>query len=165
MLKAAGAAAVFISCLSIGFVKSHRMKKRCDSLKSLILATERIGAEISFSKKRLERIFNEAARDYNLPVFSDAALSMPRVGTKHALNRSVGKYAEDMALTSTDIKAVKSLNSIADFSGNEQQRCIGTTLRLLELSCTEAVERYNKTGKLYRSCGILCGLLGVILLF
>lgn len=165
MLKFAGAAAVFISCLSIGFMKSHRMKKRCDTLRAMILATERIGAEVSFSKKRLERIFNEAARDFNLPVFSDAAVAMPRVGAKQAWKRSVGKYADDMALTENDIKAVKSLVAIADFGGSEQQRCIGTTLKLLELSRADAADKFNTTGKLYRSCGVLCGILGVILLF
>ena len=165
MLKLAGAAAIFLSCLSIGFIKSYRMKKRCDSLNSLILATERIGAEVSFTRKRLERIFNDTARDFYLPVFSDAAVLMLNLGARHAWCRSLSKYADDMALTANDIKAAKTLRSIGDFSGDEQQKLIHTTLRLLELSYQDATDRYNKTGKLYRSCGVLCGMLGIILLF
>ncbi len=165
MFKFAGAAAIFISCLSIGFTKSYRMKKRCNSLNSLILATERIGAEVSFTKKRLERIFNDIARDFKLPVFSDTAVLMLNLGTRHAWSRSLSKYADDMALTASDIKAAKTLNSIGDFSGEQQQQLIHTTLRLLELSFAEATENYSKTGKLYRSCGVLFGMLGVILLF
>lgn len=165
MFKFAGAAAIFISCVSIGCTKSYRMKKRCSSLNSLILATERIGAEISFTKKRLERIFNDIARDFKLPIFSDTAILMQSVGTRHALSRSLSKYADDMALTAQDIKAAKTLNAITDFSGDEQQRLLQTTLKLLELSYSEATEKYNKTGKLYRNCGVLLGMLGVILLF
>lgn len=165
MLKAAGAAIIFSASLSIGFIKAFRLKKRCDSLSKLILAVERIGSEISFTKKRLERIFNEAARDFLLPVFSDTAIMMQKSGVRHAFDRSIIKYADDMALTKTDIKAAKTLSAIGDFSGNEQQRLIDTTLRLLELSHREAIENYNKSGKLYRSSGVLLGLLGVILLF
>ncbi|MBS7298460.1 MAG: stage III sporulation protein AB [Eubacteriales bacterium] len=165
MLKIIGASVILTSCISIGFMKSLRMRKRCENLSALIAATERIGAEISFSKMRLERIFNEAARDFNLPVFSDAAFMMLRLGTKSAIIRSLKKYADDMALTENDLKAAKNLGAIGDFAGDEQQRCITTTIKLLELSLAEAKDNYNKGGKLYRSCGILFGLLGVILLF
>lgn len=165
MLKLAGAAIIFSASLSIGFIKAFRLKKRCDSLHKLMLATERIGAEISFTQKRLERIFNEAARDFSLPLFSDIAVMMLKTGVRHAFDRSIIKYADDMALTKTDIKAAKTLSAIGDYSGIEQKKLIDTTLRLLELSHREAVDSYNKSGKLYRSSGVLIGLLGIILLF
>ncbi len=165
MLKIIGASAIFLTSVIIGFLRSFRMKKRCDNLLALIMATERIGAEISFTKKRLERIFNETSRNLNLPVFSDAAIYMQQNGVKIAWDKSIRKYADDMGFNERDIKAAQSLGSVGDFTGDEQQRCIHTTKRLLELAHKEALDDYNRTGKLCRSCGVLCGMLVVILLF
>lgn len=164
MLKAIGGAAVFLSCLGIGFYKSARLKQRCDSLETLSLCAERIAAEISFSKKRIERIFNETARDFKLPLFADAAVKIHTCGIKSAWQQSLGTYSHDMALTRRDISAAAMLGSIGDFSGEEQQRSIQTARRLLGLAYEEARADRDRTAKLYRSCGVLCGILAVILL-
>ncbi|MBQ7793321.1 MAG: stage III sporulation protein AB [Clostridia bacterium] len=164
MLKIFGAAAVFLPCFITGLVKSYRLKKRCDSLASLKLSAERIGAEISFTKKRLERIFSEISRDFNLPVFYDTAMSVQSMGLKSAWTASITKYSDSMALTEQDIKALETLGELGSYTGDEQQRCIRTAAKLLELSHTEALDVYSRTGKLCRSSGTLFGILAVILL-
>ncbi len=164
MLKMLGILSVFFPCLFWGAFKSYRLKKRCDSLGSLRLAAERLGVEISFTKKRLERIFTEVARDFSLPIFFDAAVGAKELGLRSAWEESLEKYSEEMALAATDIKALRALGDIAGYSGEEQQRCIRSLLRLLELSEKEAGQIYERQGKLCRSSGILIGLLAVILL-
>lgn len=164
MLKAVGAAAVFLSCLAIGFYKAMRMKRRCDSLEALSLCAEHIAAEVSFSKKRIERIFNETARSYNMLVFSDAAARIRTEGIRSAWSKSLEDYAHDMALSARDMSAAKLLGGIGDFTGEEQQRSIRTAKRLLELALGEARADFDRTARLYRSGGVLCGMLAVILL-
>lgn len=164
MFKLIGGGSVFLSCLVLGLFKSYRMKRRCESLSTLLLCTGRIAAETSFSRKRLERIFAEVSREFNMMIFSDAAIHIPADGVKSAWKNSLQKYAESMALTENDIKSAERLGSVGDFTGEEQQKCIRTVERLLELAQNEARADYERTGKLYRSSGVLCGVLAVILL-
>lgn len=165
MLKLIGAAAVFASCAAIGFYKALRLKRRCDSLEKLMLCTEHIGAEIAFSKKRIERIFNETGRKFGLEVFVCAAQRIQSMGVKEAWRSSLADYAKDMALSEHDISAAELLGSGAgDYTGEEQQKGLRTAKKLLELSLTAAREDYARTAKLYRSGGALCGMLAVILM-
>lgn len=165
MLKFVGALGIFLSSVIFGFCKAQQLKKRCESLHSLCRAFERIAAETSFTKKRLERIFAETAREYNLPLFADAAFKLQKLGTKAAWEESLNGYAGEMALTPSDIKAALTLSAIGDYTGSEQQKSILSSQKLLKLSCQEAEECYQKSGRLYRSSGLLFGLLAVILLF
>lgn len=165
MFKLFGALGIFISSLIFGFSKAHTLKKRCESLKSLTRAFERIAAETSFTKKRLERIFAETAREYNLPIFADTAFKLQKSGIKSAWEDSLTSYAEEMALTESDQKAALTLSSLGDYTGSEQEKCLKTAEKLLKLSLQDAEECYQKSAKLYRSSGLLFGLLAVILLF
>lgn len=165
MLKLIGAAAVLAGCFGIGFYKAMRLKRRCDSLEKLTLCAEHIGAEIAFSKKRIERIFAETGRKFGLEVFVCAAMRIQSEGVKGAWKSSLADYAGDMALCESDISAAELLGSGAgDFAGEEQQKGIRTAQRLLELALGAAREDYARTAKLYRSGGALCGMLAVILL-
>ncbi len=165
MFKIAGSICIFLSCLFAGLLKSYKLKKRSESLASLRLAIERMGVEISFTKKRLERIFAELSQDFNLPVFYDTAMMMRSVGLKGAWQENIEAYSREMALADSDMKALESIGDIAGYTGEEQQRCIYTLVKLLELCEAEAKEVYERTGKLYRNMGVLVGLLCVILLF
>ena len=165
MLKIIGAAAVFASCLAIGLYKAMRLKRRCDSLEKLVLCTEHIGAEIAFSKKRIERIFNETGRKFGLEVFACAASRIQGEGVNEAWRSSLADYAKDMALSEQDISAAELLGSGAgNYTGEEQQKGLRTAKKLLELSLSAAREDYARTAKLYRSGGALCGMLAVILM-
>lgn len=165
MFKLAGAVGIFISSMIFGFSKAHTLKKRRESLKSLCRAFERIAAETSFTKKRLERIFAETAREYSLPVFADAAFKLQKFGARAAWEESLTAYSAEMALTEGDIKAALSLSALGDYTGTEQQKSIQASQKLLKLAAQEAEEIYEKSAKLYRSSGLLFGLLAVILLF
>lgn len=164
MLKLLGAAAVFISCTSVGFYKSYRVKKRCDSLSALILCIKQIGAATAFSKSRVEIVFNNVARDYNMPIFSDAAASVKKLGVQKAWRESLKEYSYDLALCERDISAAMTLASFSEYSGIEQQKCISTCERLMELSLNEARGEYERTAKLFGSSGVLVGMLAVIML-
>ncbi len=164
MLRLIGVLSVFFPCLIAGVIKSYRLKKRYKSLEALKLAIERVGVEISFTKKRLENVFCEASRDFSLPMFFDTVILAKMVGLKKAWHETLCKYADEMALLDTDIKALETIGDLAGVSGEEQQRTIRTLLKLLELSIQEAREAYTTTGKLCRSSGLLVGLLAVILL-
>lgn len=164
MFKIAGAISVFLSSALFGFVKSQRLKKRRNSLERLSRAFERIAAETSFTKKRIERIFAEIAREYELPVLADTAFSLQRLGVKTAWKECLEKYAEEMALTPSDVNIALALASLGDYTGAEQQKSILSAQNLLKLSCRDADALYSKNARLYRSCGVLFGLLAVILL-
>lgn len=164
MLRAAGALAVFISCAAIGIYKSFRLKKRCDSLSALILCVKHIGAETAFSKRRIESILNSTAREFDMMLFANTAAKIKYSGVQKAWCDSLEEYRQELALSARDISAASTLGAVSDFTGEEQQKCIHTCERLLELALGEASEDYNRTAKLFRSGGILCGMLAVILL-
>lgn len=164
MLRIAGAVGIFLSSLIFGFSKAHSLGKRCESLDKLCRAFERIAAETSFTKKRLERIFAETAREYDLPVFADAAFSLQRLGTRAAWEQSLTSHSADMALTEGDIRAALVLSELGDYTGSEQQKSIQTAQKLIRLAAGDARADYEKSAKLYRTSGILFGLLAVILL-
>lgn len=165
MFKAAGAAIVFLSCLTIGIGKSIRLKKRCKSLETLILCMEYIASEVAFTKRRIEKILIHCGREYNMEIFISAANKIQSVGIKTAWEQSLCDYAKDLALTPQDITAAQLLaGGISDFTGEEQQKGIRTAIRMLELALEAAREDYAKNAKLYQSGGILCGALAVILL-
>ncbi len=165
MFKIIGAVSVFASCVIVGFLKSYRLKRRSESLFLFAQAIERLGVEISFTKKRLERIFAEISREFALPIFYDSAISIKTMGLKRSWEEALNKYAHDLALSDSDINTLSAVGDISGYAGEEQQRCIHTLVKLLELSHSEALDIYSRTGKLCRSIGLLLGLLLVILLF
>lgn len=165
MLKLIGAAALIVSSAGIGMYKSLRLKKRCDSLQTLCLCAEHIGAEIAFGKKRIECIFNETGREYGLRVFTAAALRIKNNGVRLAWRESLAEYAGEMALAEQDITAADLLGgAAADFGGAEQQRGIRTAGRMISLAHEAAQAEYDRTARLWRSGGALCGMLAAILL-
>ena len=164
MFKFLGAIIIFTACTSFGLIKSYKMKKRCDSLSTLLLSLRRICAETSFTKKRIERIFCEISREFNLPIFFLAASLIKTEGVRGAWEKSINEYSAEMCLSPRDVSAALTLGNAADFSGEEQQKSLRTCERLLELSLAEAKDDYQRGAKLSRSGGILCGILAVILL-
>ena len=160
MLKAVGAVFVFSCCCLVGLSRALTMKRRVKSLEALLAAVRRIDAEVSFSKKRLERIFNETAQQSGISLFAYAAENMRTAGFKSAWCAAVG----DMALTDTDRQYLLQLSAIGDYTGGEQKKCLHAAERLIELSLAGARDELSKSAKLFSSGGVLVGMLAVILL-
>ena len=164
MLKAVGAVFVFSCCCLVGLSRALTMKRRVKSLEALLAAVRRIDAEVSFSKKRLERIFNETAQQSGITLFAYAAENMRTAGFKSAWCAAVGDACPDMALTDTDRQYLLQLSAIGDYTGGEQKKCLHAAERLIELSLAGARDELSKSAKLFSSGGVLVGMLAVILL-
>lgn len=164
MLKAVGAISILSCCCAIGFSRTAAMKKRVASLEVLLSAIRRIAAEVSFSKKRLERIFNETAQHTQITMFAYAAEKMQTEGLEKAWNSAVCEGCSDMALTDSDRRCLLQLSQIGAYTGDEQKKCLRSAERLIELSLADARDELSKNGRLFSSGGVLGGILAVILL-
>lgn len=164
MVKLTGCLLIITAFSSFGIIRTRLSKRRCNTLEILIRCVKRMGAEASFSGKRAELILTEAALEYKLPVLRQASGLLSSLGTKSALSTAFTANKEKLSLTSSDIRYASSIHSIFDYSGKEQQENISMVIKLLELSYNDAKNSYEKNARLYKSGGVLCGLLTAILL-
>lgn len=164
MFKILGAMCIFSCCCAFGISHTAKMKKRVRSLETLLSAIRRINSEITFSKKRLERIFNEVSQQTGLSLFEQTAEQMHSLGFSDAWQKALFSALDDMALTRDDARCLLSLSQISAYSGEEQKKTLLSAERLCELSLASARDELAKNSRLFTSGGVLVGMLAVILL-
>ena len=163
MLKLSGALLVILAFGIWGVLKSDKLKKRCDNLLSLISALTLLENEIGYGEKDISSALLSVGSIENLPLF---------VQISEQLKGSSVSSAFFDALKNSDICLSKSdKDTLCEFSQNlgslgkeSQIGSIRHTKELLEAARISACEEYGKYGKLYRSMGILLGILIAIIL-
>lgn len=160
-MRIIGAAAVFFAACAVGLKKSHELKMRRDMLLKIITSLELLEKEITYSKRDTKSILSSIGDTQNLPFLTEAAESMPHLSCRDALRRGIDR-------TITAEKDKYALYLLADTLGTSdaksQRSVIAQVCALLSEAHSEAAADYAVNGKLYRSAGILTGLLTVILL-
>lgn len=164
MFKILGAICIFAGCCTFGISQTAKMKKRVKSLETLLSAIRRISSEITFSKKRLERIFNEVSQQTGLVLFSRVAEDMHSLGFSASWQKALLSSLEDMALTRDDAECLMSLSQISAYSGEEQKKVLLSAEKLCDLSLISARDELAKSSRLFTSGGALVGMLAIILL-
>ena len=164
MLKLAGSVMIVSAAFFCGFYKAYSLKQRSESLSRTITALAVLESEISYGKRDIKSIFKTIGETQKLPLFADAAEEMSVHNSKTALCRSIDKQA--MFLSGTDKSILKLLAENLGMTDTKNQLgAIAHVRSLLEEAQNSALEEYKKNGRFYRSAGILCGLLAVILLY
>ena len=158
MIIAASAAA--------GAYMNARLQRRVKYLDGFAAALEYLKAHICFSDFEMEkalRLANDACDTCG--VFRAAAEKMKADGIKDAWRHAVYETADKMCLKSADITALSSLGERLGITDSEdQKKNIENVLVSLSVCRAEAQQDYKKNGRLYRSCGVLCGVLAALLL-
>lgn len=164
MLKLTGAMLIIISSAFLGFYKAYTLKKRCDSLDKVIAALKTLGSEIAYTKRDIKSVFETIGDTQNLPLFRCTAEKMKVKNCRKALCESIDE--QKMYLLGTDNEILKLLAENLGMTDAETQiGAIEHACTRLEDARKNAVLEYEKNSRLYRSTGILCGLLTVILLY
>lgn len=166
-MKLVGAVIIFLSCLIIGFRESDRLKKRTAYLKNVQTALNLIETEISFGKNHLKRIFEGIEKSADCcGLFSETAENIEKSGIKKSWNKSLSDKKDELCLKNDDLEALMTLgNQLGMTDAENQIKNIRYIRELLEKNAQEAEGEYNRLGRLYRSGGIMAGLLLILLLF
>lgn len=149
---------IIVSCSLFGYLKSASLKKRWESLKRIIYSLHIMENEISYGKnsmdKILEKIGNMNGLRFNLPDnknSEDAFLSAIDTG--------------ELALLKGDLEVVRNFSrTLGKTDSYVQMRNIRNAVGSLEILEDDAKSEYEKFGRMYRSIGVLSGLMLVILL-
>lgn len=163
MLKLTGAVLIISAFGLWGFSKSEKLKKRNESLLNIISALAILENEVSYAQKSMRDALLQIGTLTNIPLFT-------------AVSKNIG--TSDMqevfssALSSCNMNLSKGDNqTLLEFSQNlggldcvSQIKSILHTKELLKMAQNEAYDEYKKYSRLYRSTGILLGVLFSLIL-
>lgn len=164
MLKVAGAIMIVASSSAVGFLEAVRLKRRTEELDRLVSAMAHLENEISYGKGDIKSIVSGIGSLLDISLFIKAGENMKTASTKEAFLAALetdGGY-----LLGTDKKVIAGFAENLGMTDTKAQvKSIRHTKGLLEVQRSEAAKEYMRSGKLFKSTGVLAGLGAVILLF
>ena len=166
MIRFIGAGMIIAASAFAGATMSARLHKRVRYLDGFAAALEYLKAHICFSDFEMEKALRltDDVSDTG-GVFRAAAENMKSDGLKKAWKRAVYINADKLCLKTSDADVLASLGERLGLTDAEdQKKNIENVLVSLSVCRAAAVKDYEKNGRLYRSCGVLCGALSVLLL-
>lgn len=162
MVKALGAVMTGMSCAYLGFRLSLSQKKRVQSLNDILTSLEALESEISFCAQRLGRAFVRADRN---GLFTAAAEGIEENGVEKAWKEAVQASQNRLSLTDADCDALRMLgDGIGKTDTDNQIKHIRYVKSCLTNQRDSAQAEYDKFGRVYRSGGVLVGLMIIIVL-
>ena len=166
MIRFIGAGLIIAASAAAGAYLNARLQKRVKYLDGFAAALEYLKAHICFSDFEMEkalRLANDVCDTGG--VFCAAAENMKADGLKKAWKRAVYINADKMCLKTADANAIASLGERLGLTDAEdQKKNIENVLVSLAVCRAEAKAEYEKNGRLYRSCSVMCGALAALLL-
>lgn len=166
MIKLIGMTAVIISVSLIGIFKSADLKKRADNLLEFEKVLRLMENEIVFARNPLNTALSNIsdvtkAKDMLIYVKNDIST----FGIRKAWINGVKMYYKKFRLTDEDANMLAVLaNTLGQTDAKTQSDNIKYVIALINTQYTEAQTEYAKTGKMYRSLGILAGMFIAVLL-
>ena len=166
MIRFIGAGMIIAASGAAGAIMSARLHKRVRYLDSFAAALEYLKTHICFSGFEMEKALRLTDEVGNTGgVFRTAADNMRSDGLKKAWKRAIYLNADKMCLKVSDADALASLGDRLGLTDAEdQKKNIDNVLVSLSICRAAAEKEYEKNGRLYRSCSVLCGALAVLLL-
>ena len=166
MIRFIGAGMIIAAGTAAGVYMNARLHKRVKYLDSFSAALEYLKSHICFSDFEMEKALKLTDEIANTGgVFRLAAENMKSDGLKKAWKRAIYLNADKMCLKTSDADTLASLGERLGLTDAEdQKKNIENVLVSLSVCRAAAAKEYEKNGRLYRSCGVLCGALSVLLL-
>lgn len=172
IIKIIGAVIVFFSCTAAGLFFASRDKFRADELREMKRGLVLLKSEINYSSRPLYEAFisiSEKLADVVSEIFEDAGRLLK--------SRKVSSVAEAWEKTLKDRKSrsffrrddIDTLEALGQTLGGEDKECqimnIELTINYLDKKTDELMKKYSRDSRLFRSAGVLCGILIVVVLF
>lgn len=149
---------IILSCSLVGYLKSARLKTRCESLKKIIYSLHIMENEINYGKNSMDKI-------------------LKKIGDMNGLSFGIAdaRNSEDAFLSAIDTGGLALSISDTEIIGNfsktlgktdsyVQMQNIKNTVKSLEILEKDAKCEYERFGSMYRNIGVLSGVMLVILL-
>ncbi|MBQ7986106.1 MAG: stage III sporulation protein AB [Clostridia bacterium] len=162
MLRIIGAAMIIFAGSMIGFLKSDALKKRAECLDRIISGLNLLETDISYGKTDLSCALFSIGETHKIGMFKTIAKNLSKDGIKSAICTALGEEEYLLERDKAPIKALADNLGMTDCVA-QVQAIKRATSSLLD-GKKNAQEEYARLGKLYRSCGVLGGILGAIVL-
>lgn len=166
MLRLAGAGLVVFSAGLWGWRKAWQEETRLEQLAGWEQAITLLKAEIGFALRPLSEACGAIARRLNgiVGVFWEEAgnelASLDHAEAAHAWEAALTRCRPAMALLPADVEAVADFGrTLGYLDAQAQLAACDLLLDYLARARQEGLERQQKNGKLYKSLGLLSGLL------
>lgn len=167
LYKLMGGGMIITATTIAGFLKARTLANRVDSLIRIKTALSVLESEISFSANSLKLAFLRIERTVDTGgMFAEAGEAIAGCGVEQAWKQAVDNSRRRLSLTEHDAELLKTLAAELGMTDRENQiKNIRRVSALLDAASVQAQAEYTQTARLYRSGGILTGLLFIILLF
>lgn len=162
MLRIIGAAMIIFAGSMLGFLKSDGLKKREECLDRIISGLNLLETDISYGRADLYGALSSIGETHKIGMFKTMARNISKSGIKDAISMALGEEEFLLERDKAPIRALGDNLGMTD-SKTQSQAIKRTILSLLE-GKKNAQEEYVRLARLYRSCGVLGGILGAIIL-
>ena len=163
MLKLIGAAMIIATGAFWGYSRSAMLKCRADSLSAIISALNLLESEVSYAKSSIKSALLSSGRACGAEIFTYAAEKVDEIGVGEAFSAAVDN--KGTCLSEKDRTQLKLLCQNMGISGaSAQLKSIAYVKELMCAARLNAEMEYEKSGRLYRSIGVLAACAAVILL-
>ena len=162
MFRIIGALMIIFAGSMIGFIKSDALKKREECIGRIISGLNLLETDIGYGKTDLFSTLLSIGENHKIDMFKAIAKNLSKDGIKVATDKAL---AEEGFLLEKDKAPIRALaENLGMTDSKTQVGAIKRAVSELMEGRRNAQEEYAKLGRLYRSCGVLGGILGAIIL-
>lgn len=172
LMKAVGAIIVFFSCTAAGVFLSMKDKFRVDELKDMKRALMLLKSEIRYASKPLYEAMieiSEKTENTTSEIFEDSGrmLKARKVATvDEAWEKTIKDRHSRTFFKKEDVNTFVAFGKILGGSDKECQLSnIDTVIDYINMKSEELLKKNSKDSRLFRSAGVLGGILIVVVLF
>lgn len=172
MLKLAGAMCVIFAGTMLGFYQALQLSTRTRQIRQVMQGLQRLETEITYSFTPLSQALRQVADSLAGPVAhlfrrSAEALEEKETATvQEGWRLAVEECWSRTAMKRPERDAVLQLGAVLGKSDrSDQAKHLRMTVSLLTAEEAEAAEENRRYGKMWRSLGLLAGVLIVILMY
>lgn len=165
-----GSILILISTTWIGFELAKKVRERPKQLRQLKVGLQSLEAEIMYGLIPLDEAFKHLGSQLQGPVAHfflqvSTELEASAASVQEAWEHSLSELLSSSAFQKSELEIMRQFGATLGRHDREnQQNQIRLTLAHLERELSEANEAQSKYEKMYKSLGVLIGLLLIILL-
>ncbi|MBR1445270.1 MAG: stage III sporulation protein AB [Firmicutes bacterium] len=170
-MKAIGAVIIITVCCLYGIYKSYGTSYRKNDLKELKTALMILRAETEYMNSSIYESCLAACGRVKRPVSDILRIFAQRIGEKRGeeperiWNEVIEEKMEDTYFAGEDISALKSMGKIFGYSDDSiQKKNIDMMIEYINEKCMQIESESEKNKRMYRSIGILSGMMIVLVL-
>ncbi len=153
---------IIFSGSMLGFLKADGLFRRSKLLGRIITGLNLLKTDIGYGRKDLKAALSNIGKNHGIELFSKTAEGMGEKGIKKALGDALDFCGEH--LKDGDKEPILALGENFGMTDvNSQINAIENAVLSLSEASKEAEEEYKRLGKMYRSVGVLGGILGAII--